>query len=61
MLEALARLVARLAIWICGLRIVHEEALRASIVRGVTVTISGLGDDGNDDDGLDVYRRAMDE
>ncbi len=61
MLEALARLVARAAIWICGLRIDHEEALRASIVRGVTVTINGLDGDGDDDDGLDVYRRAMDD
>ncbi|MCE7937757.1 MAG: hypothetical protein DYG90_03990 [Chloroflexi bacterium CFX6] len=61
MIEAMARALARLAISICGLRIVHEEALRASIVRGVTVTINGLDGDGDDDDGLDVFRRAMDD
>lgn len=50
MLESLARVIARAAVWICGLRIVHEEALRVSIARQVTVTIEGLGE-GDDGDG----------
>ncbi len=63
MLESCIRIIARFAIQLCGQRIIYEEVIKASIAKQVSVSIIDVApdDDADDEGGLDVWRKGMEE